>query len=282
MGQKNRQLGTTAGLCVASPIEGSGLLRVHEPRRAGDPVTIRDAAWGPAQLLAPGHGVGRPGHTPHHGGRITDSSHHGELTQASWAAARSLLPEPNALPLTHTVGSAELAPGMDSWCQAGQPDQLLSGVGEGWGMQEHGLLEREGPRELQIQAPLRRARHLPWARRIQAARPRRASVGSRCPRGAILALPWFPRRAQAAAQAWAAATGSESRAGRTAVPHQACGGEMPCCPLQHSQCTEQNGAGWGGRLPPNTKSQGPEPPDAAQRWLWVPILATTSCHTSPG
>ena len=61
-------------------------------------------------------------------------------------------PEPNCLSLTHTAGSADLAPGMDSWCQAGQTDQLLiwCGQGEGQGrkeVQELRLLELEGALE---------------------------------------------------------------------------------------------------------------------------------------
>lgn len=42
--------------------------------------------------------------------------------------------EPNGL--SHTAGSADLAPGRDSWCQAGQIDQLLIWCGQGRGGEE--------------------------------------------------------------------------------------------------------------------------------------------------
>lgn len=55
-------------------------------------------------------------------------------------------PQSQILSHTHTAGSADLAPGMDSWCQAGQVTSCSLGVGEGRDrrkeVQELGLLGR--------------------------------------------------------------------------------------------------------------------------------------------
>lgn len=55
------------------------------------------------------------------------------------------------LSLTHTAGSADLAAGKDSWCQAGQTTSCSLGVGEGRGgrkeVQELRVLEQGGALE---------------------------------------------------------------------------------------------------------------------------------------
>lgn len=60
-------------------------------------------------------------------------------------------PEPNSLSLTHTAGSADLAPGMDSWCQASQTDQLLMWCGQGEGRERK---EVQGLRLLKLEGAL--------------------------------------------------------------------------------------------------------------------------------
>lgn len=68
--------------------------------------------------------------------RVTNRGNHGEYladlggcppasTPGCRAAAPTCRPQSQTVSLTHTAGSADLALGRDSWCQAGQTDQLL-------------------------------------------------------------------------------------------------------------------------------------------------------------